>query len=292
LAQELLKFTRTGGSILFIPSKNNNFSTLTTTLQIDEINLWDSSSIALSRFNTQNEFFNNVFTKKDLPENEKLNLPTIKGHYRISNNFINGKEILLPFQNNDPYLVSYKKGNSAVYVLSSPLANFAQHWLFPTVIYRIIFTSISSDVLFQSIQQNLQIPLKNKENTGSAQYIMSNSKNEYALHISKIGDHPFLFSSNNIEQAGIFNLIKDKNVFDAVALNYSRQESNMQFMDDDDLKTIFGESKNVHIISASELKSSASVGDLLSKKEYWKHFIIAALLMLLLEVLAIRFWKN
>ncbi len=292
LAQELLKFTQNGGSILFIPSKNNNFSTLTTTLQIDEINLWDSSSIALSRFNTQNEFFNNVFAKKDLPENEKLNLPTIKGHYRISNNFINGKEILLPFQNNDPYLVSYKKGNSAVYVLSSPLANFAQHWLFPTVIYRIIFTSISSDVLFQSIQQNLQIPLKNKENTGSAQYIMSNSKNEYALNISKIGDHPFLFSSNNIEQAGIFNLMKDKNVFDAVALNYSRQESNMQFMDDDDLKTIFGESKNVHIISASELKSSASVADLLSKKEYWKHFIIAALLMLLLEVLTIRFWKN
>ncbi|MFZ9848647.1 MAG: vWA domain-containing protein [Flavobacteriales bacterium] len=292
LAQELLKFTQNGGSILFIPSKNNNFSTLTTTLQIDELSTWDSSSIALSRFNTQIEFFNNVFAKKDLPENEKLNLPTLKGHYKINNNFISGKEILLPFQNNDPYLVRYQKGNSAVYVLSSPLANFAQHWLFPTVMYRIIFTSISSDVLFQSIHQNLQIPLKNKDNTGSAQYILSNNKNEYALNFSKTGDQSFLFSSSNIEQAGIYNLLKDKKVFDAVALNYSRQESDMHLMDDDDFKNTFGESKNIHVISTSELKASASAADLLSKKEHWKHFIVAALLMLLAEVLVIRFWKN
>ena len=292
LAQELLKFTQNGGSILLIPSKNGNLSALTSTLQIDEINLWDSSSTALSRFNTQNEFFNNVFAKKDLPENEKLNLPTIKGHYKISNNFIGGKEILLPFQNNDPYLVRYQTGNAAVYVLSSPLANFAQHWLFPTVMYRIILTSISSDVLFQNIHQNLQIPLKNKNNTGSTQYTLSDNKNEYALNIAKTGDHPFLFSSNNVEEAGIYNLTKNKIVFDALALNYSREESSMIFMNEDDLKNTLGEGKNVHFINASELKTSSSAADLLSKKEYWKHFIIAALLLLLAEVLVIRFWKN
>jgi hypothetical protein len=63
-------------------------------------------------------------------------------------------------------------------------------------------------------------------------------------------------------------------------------------MNEDDLKNTLGEGKNVHFINASELKTSSSAADLLSKKEYWKHFIIAALLLLLAEVLVIRFWKN
>lgn len=293
LAQELQKFTAAGGCLLIIPSvRSENFGTLASSLQIDALSTWDSSSVSLARFNTQNEFFNNVFGKKELPENEKLNLPIIKGHFKISGNYLGGKEILLPFQNNDPYLVNYKKGTSSVYLLSSPLNNFAQHWLFPTVMYRIIFTSISSDILYQNIHQNLQIALKKQDNSANAQYVLSGDKSEYALNISKTGEHPFLFSSNAIDQAGIYSLKKNKNTFASVALNYLRNESSMQFLDDEALKEVFEQNKNVHVISSADLKSSASAADILSRKEYWKHFIIAALLMLLAEVLVIRFWKN
>lgn len=293
LAQELERFAANGGSLLIVPSaKGENFSILANSLQIDALGTWDSSSISLARFNTQNEFFNNVFGKKDLSENEKLNLPIIKGHFKTNNSYLNGKEIILPFQNNDAYLIAYKKGSSTIYLLSAPLGSFTQHWLFPTAMYRIIFTSISSDILYQNIQSNLQIPLKKQDNSVNSQYVLSGLKSEYALNISKTNEHPFLFSSNTIEQAGIYDLKKNKSVLSAVALNYLRNESSMKFIDEETLKQTFAQNKNMHIISASELKSSTSTAEILARKEYWKHFIIAALLMLLAEVVIIRFWKN
>jgi len=296
LAQELQKFVQNGGNILVIPSKKNqDFTALSTSLQIDDFGTFDSTSLSLARFNTETEFFNNVFSKKELPENEKLNLPVIKGHFKVSANYINGKEIILPFQNNDPYFVRYKKGNSGVYLLSSPLntkSGFAQHWLFPISMYRIIFTSISSDILYQTIHQNLQIPIKSKQNNVNSVYTMNNGKSEFALNISKTGEKPFLFSSSAIDEAGIFDVQKNKKNFTSIALNYSRKESTMQFMKEEELRRLFGESKNAHIISASEIKTAASGADILNKQEYWKHFIIAALTMLLAEVLVIRFWKS
>ena len=296
LVQELQKFVQNGGNLLFIPSsQKEGLDLFTNTLQIDALGNYDTSSVSLSRFNTESEFFNNVFSKKELPENEKLNLPTIKGHFKINANYINGKEIILSLQNNDPYLTRYKKGSSAVYVLSSPLntkTGFAQHWLFPIAMYRLIFTSISSDILYQNIHQNLQFPIKAKQNSGAAVFTMTNGKNEFALNLSKTGDKPFLFCSNSIDDAGIFDIQKDKKTINSIALNYSRKESSMDFMSEDELKSMFGESKNVHIISTSEIKAAASGTDILNKQEYWKHFIIGALAMLLAEVLVIRLWKS
>ncbi len=297
LIQEIQKFSAKGGSILIIPSKKaKNGNDLFTALSIDPLMNSDSTSSRVDNINYASDFFQNVFTKQELQANEKMNLPSVYYHYKTNSAYLSGKEILINLINNDPLLLRYKRNASNIFVITAPLdknsTNFLQHAICVPVLYRMVLTSISSDRLFQTLSSNLQIPLSQKESKGTGQYIVGNGKEEYALNISKAGDQPFLYAGNQIKKAGIYNIFKDKVLVGSTALNYNRSESSMTFVSSDNLKKTFGdEAKNIHIIEQREMKSSASALDALNKKEYWKYFVIAALIVLGVEVAVYRFWK-
>ncbi|MCX6181841.1 MAG: BatA domain-containing protein [Bacteroidetes bacterium] len=297
LIQEIQKFITKGGSVLIVPAKKNkNLNELNSALSIDKINSSDSASLRVAEINYASDFFQNVFTKQELQANEKMNLPAVYFHYKIDATYLPGKEALISLVNNDAFLLRYRRGASNIFLLSSPLdknsTNFLQHAICVPVLYRMVLTSISSDKIFQSISSNLQIPLSQQESKGTGQYIVANGKEEFALNISKVGDQPFLYAGNQIKKDGIYKILKDKTPVGSTALNYNRSESSMLFTSNDELKKIFGEqAKNIHVIEQGEMKGSASALDALNKKEYWKYFVIAALVVLGVEVLVYRFWK-
>ncbi len=297
LIQEIQKFSAKGGSIFIVPSKKNkNLNDLNSALSIDHLLNSDSSSSRVDNINYASDFFQNVFSKQELQVNEKMNLPTVYYHYKISPAYLPGKEILIGLINNDAFLLHYRRNASNIFLITSPLdkncTNFLQHAICVPVLYRMVLTSMSSDHLFQIISSNLQIPLSQKESKGTGQYMVNNGKEEFALNISKAGDQPFLYAGNQIKKDGIYSIFKDKALVGSTALNYNRSESSMLFASNEDLKKTFGgQSKNIHVIEQGDMKSSASALDALTKKEYWKYFIIAALVALGAEVAVYRFWK-
>ncbi|MFM7022114.1 MAG: vWA domain-containing protein [Flavobacteriales bacterium] len=295
LIQELQKFVTKGGNLFIIPAKKDkNLNDLNSALNIDKINTSDTSSSRVNDINYASDFFQNVFTKQELQANEKMNLPSVYQHYKTDANYLSGKEVLMSLTNNDAYLLRYRRNASNIFLATSPLnknsSAFMQHAICVPVLYRMVLTSIASDNLYQNISSSLQIPLSHNERK-SGQYLVSSGKEEFALNLSKSVDQPFLYAGNQIKKDGIYSILQDKKAVGSVALNYNRKESSMIFASGDELKKSFGE-KNIYIIEQGEMKGSASALDALNKKEYWRYFIVAALVVLGIEVLVYRFWKR
>jgi hypothetical protein len=94
--------------------------------------------------------------------------------------------------------------------------------------------------------------------------------------------------------AGNFELVNDKNVITSLAFNYNRGESDLSCNSIGDLQSIIDKS---HLTSFSILKTGQNplnevIARINSGTQLWKYFIWLALLMLLAEILLIRFFKK
>ncbi len=296
MLQEIARFSNGGGSLCIIPSRKNiNANALCSVLAIDALGSSDSISSRLQEINMASDFFLNVFTKQEVQTNEKINFPLFSYHYKVTNDFLPGKEIMLRLLNNDPLLLRYRRNSSSIFLIAAPLdknsSNFMQHALCVPTMYRMVLSIMTSGQLYQNLSSNLQIPLAPKESKGSGTYLIANDREEFALTASKSQSLSNLHAGNQIKKAGIYAITKDKIQIDAVALNYPRNESTMIFCSAQELQKSYGiNAKNIHIIEQGEMKSSASALDALNKKDYWHHFIILAILLLGIEALLYRFW--
>ena len=294
--QEITRFSNNGGSVFIIPSrKNKGANALCTALGIDELGSADSSATRVHDINNASDFFQNVFSKQESQSNEKMNLPTVAYHYKVTNDFLNGKEVMMQLLNTDPFLLRYRRNSSSIFLISAALdkssTNFLQHALCVPTLYRMVLSALTSGQLYQNLSSNLQIPLSPKDSKGSGTYAVGSGREEFAVTASKSGSLSFLHAGNQIKKAGIYSIGKDKIQIASIALNYPRSESKMLFYGTEELQKIYGSAvKNVHIIEQGEMKSSASALDVLNKKDYWQYFIVLAVILLGIEALAYRFW--
>ena len=83
-------------------------------------------------------------------------------------------------------------------------------------------------------------------------------------------------------------------MFTDLAFNYNRKESDMYFMNQEDLQKQIDENglKNIEIIEADEKMITNTLQDVNEGKKLWKLFLILALIFLLSEIIIIRVFKN
>ncbi len=295
LVQELQRASATGSSLFIIPAENmEGFEQLASSLKIDVLQSWDTSSSVVNKVNYESDFFQNVFTNSKIQSNEKLNLPYVKHHYKVNSDFIQGKDVLLTLANNDGYLIKYKTPYSSILMITSPLneqhTNFEKNWLFPPVLYRTVLTSVLSEKIAMKLQPTLEIPVRNLSNHNSSNFFLKNKESEHALHLSKNSNTPYLFTSDWIKKDGVYDILQDQKTVNQLALNYDRSESQMYFYNEKEVTELLKNNTNTHVVSAADIKGSNSL-DLLTRQDYWKYFIVLALLFLLAETILLRWWK-
>jgi hypothetical protein len=178
--------------------------------------------------------------------------------------------------------------------LHPEFGNFSDNALFPTVLLRAgefskrnlpLYATIGKEnklKLFGELTDETPLKLVNKE----FEFIPVVSKNGLAFDISISGPEAIekLKSGNYV--------IKTDSPINGIALNYNRAESEMIYVSKEDIEMKLKEQgvKNINFSSVENGQSMTMV-DIQKPKEYWRLFLILALLFVLTEMLLLRFWK-
>jgi hypothetical protein len=97
-----------------------------------------------------------------------------------------------------------------------------------------------------------------------------------------------------LNNAGYYNLMNANNTLAVFSFNYNRKESNMQFMNQDDLqeKAEASHLSNYAFYNDQGGSLTKKISQLSEGISLWKYCIIIALLAFLAEILIIRIWKT
>jgi len=298
LMTELLKFSEVGGSIVFIPSQNLsliNFNQSLSAFNLPNFITSDSSSLKVDKIESASTFYSGVFEKI----NDRMNLPTITKHFKIQTLSKMDFEGILTLQNSDVFFGESKKNNATVYLITSPLnekcTNFSKHALFVPTLYQICFNSVKALPLFYNVSSNVLITIKNDITLKDQPvHIKQVSGNFDIIPESRLINNALsLFPHNQINIPGFFEVLRNNTLLIPLAFNYSRKESDLNCLNNEQLNKIINDKTftNINIIenTANELTSFIQQGT--EGKRLWKLFIILTLLFIAAEVAILRLLK-
>lgn len=289
----LLNFNKEGGTIAIFPGEKLNFESINsflTKLKAPTFSGVLTEGTKIQRIAYEDPFFQGMFEKK--PEN--LNLPSISKAYKISRK---STYDLISMQNSLPLFLKTNLTNS-VYLfassLSSNFGNFTSNALFSSILLRVAETSQRRYPLFLTIGTDSKFPIYNLPISEEPLKLKS-EKLEFIPQILSMNDLTYISINKNTVNssllAGFYEIIKNKTIA-YVALNYKRDESDVKTLSMNDIQTGFSAKgiKNVQVSNFSNESDSALI-KLEKPKEYWKIFIILALLFLLIEMSLLKWIK-
>ena len=291
LLDDILKSTNK--NLLIFPDLTNysSYLNLFNLFKINAVSL-DSSNIELDFSSMDLMYFKNIFSKK----NKNIDLPFFKSHIHFK--MLRNYQTLISLTNGDPLLVKFKSFNKNIYLftsnLNSKISNLKKHALFVPVMLRIKEES-SKDILKQFTVDNLNfINLSTKVQQKGDVKIVNSLKQptlSFFPNISQNKDASKVFLENQIEDVGHYFILKNDSLIDVISVNGVKNESIMDFVLEDEVNTTiknFGLEKSLKFWSIANHKYQNIVSQDYKTTQYWKYFILLAIIFLILEMIIIK----
>ncbi|MBR5146748.1 MAG: BatA domain-containing protein [Bacteroidales bacterium] len=292
MQQSLLDFVSQGGTLLILNDENTNNAYLYNKIGVKSKHI-DENRNRVEYIAKRNSFFDDIFVK--LPDN--ADLPEVNKHIR----FDIGKDVLsiISLQNGNPFLMMSNVGKGKVFVMSTSLdeeySDFADHALFVPLMYKMALLGGNvADLSYTiGVDKNLNI------NDISLQYddvIRLKSENgmyEILPLVEKRNNLNYLYFFEDLPASGFYDVYKNEDYMSTVAWNDNREESQMSFYDKEELSALFKDN-NIDVLAMidyEDIKSDDVVEVIVKGSMIWKIFIVIALILLLIEIFILRFWK-
>ncbi len=301
MSQELNRFIAGGGSVLLFPGSDIDFNSYKEFFIAARTNFYerlDTVNTRIDKINIDNPLYRDVFDRKTFTATN-LDLPKVSSHYSFSKTSQNNEEYLLKLQNGDNFLSKYDVGKGKLYIssvsLSDNFSNFAKHAIFVPTLYKIGMYSQNTSPLFYTIGNEQTIETANVL-TGENVFHIKGRDNKFdVIPEHKVLDSKTVISIHNqIQEAGNYNLLADKDVVAGLSFNFNRKESDLNCLTSEDLRKQL-ETKNltnINVIEANAQSLTQSLTEAEQGKKLWKLCIILALLFLAVEVMLLRFMKG
>jgi len=300
LMEQMKEYVEAGGNLMFIPNTNEDKEEENQLLRLlgsGTIEKLDSNENRIVRIKNDHSLFRDAVT--DVPEN--ADLPVVFKHYRFRYSVSSGVESLVSLLNGDDFLLATKIGNGRFYMLSVPLdkefSNFTSHPLFVPVMYGVAIEGDAYTELFNIIGKNEKIVLNSISNLPSNDqaYLVKKYEEEYTFipEQQMVNGGLIIDMHDGIESDGFYELSLDNDPEHVFAFNFNRNESRLEFYTADELiEQIESEAlTHVKVLSTANPNYLELLNTVHKESRLWKLFIIFALLMLLSEILVLRFWK-
>ncbi len=296
---ELANAAENGTSLVLFPANIDNPLQHNTFLEKFNVNLItgkDTTTQKISGIDFENKFFSNVFRKRE----ENAILPELQGHLRFENNSRSSESKLLWFQNNDKALSVQNEKKGKIWVFSFPLnkksESFAKDILFVPTIYNIVLNSLPAQQLSYTIGKDnfVEIPNNQALDLNSNIEIESESTGEKFIPVTNVSAQGVrVETSDQITKAGEYKLLNDNQQIATLAFNYNRQESDLRYINANDIKSRAETSglKNASVFTNVSGNFADVFDEIQHGKQLWKWFIFMALLFILAEVAMSRFWR-
>lgn len=296
LAISLKAFKQNGGSLLLFPSKEADLSTWNSFLSgigISNLGKFEKSSLEIEKPIFESPFYKGIFEQK--PKN--IPLPKVKGYYSIKNN-INSSILLL--QNKKPLWLKQNSLFLYTSLLDSSNSTIVSNSLFPVILLRIAELSqrrieISHQLGSENRIQIYPSQSLKTENKLVSTYHLKNESFDLIPYSEEINNETYIslvgLNQHHGLKQGIYRLESDNYKSD-IALNYLREESNVNILNSDEINTLFQgvDTKNLNYTSIESGTEILKV-DLEKPQEFWRIFLLLALIFVLTEMALTRFMK-
>ena len=274
-------------------------------LQLPQIIKLDTTNLKTQSINFENGLYEGVFDKID----QRMDLPKVFESFEFTKATNNNSQTIVQLQNGQ-FLVSLSNlGSGKVYLFAIPSdetsSNLLKHALFvPTLIKMSILslkpspvyyiTAINEVITLNRTSNFSEKPLHILKDDGSLESQNVNKKIDIIPEHRLQNNATVLFTQNQITEAGYYKVEENNMPLKDLAFNYNRKESDMYFMNQEDLQKQIDENglKNIEIITADEKMITNTLQDVNEGKKLWKLFLILALIFLLSEIIIIRVFKN
>lgn len=294
LSSDIIDFHEKGGAVFVIPGERIQFSdyrTLLNGIQLPSFTELLTEGLKINQIQYKDPFFIGVFEK----ENQELNLPNVKKAYRMGADVQASSFSLLRFRNDAPLFL---RSGTQSFLLSTALqdefGNFTGNAIFPTLLLRAGEFASQNFPLFATIGTDANIPLRREISSekplelknGKFSFIPSTQKSNGKTKISIAG-----MEAIERLKAGTYT-IQNEDVLGMLAVNYDRKESLMKQQTENEIIDGLKE-RGIKNCTFNTVKDGQSLTEIQIDKphEYWRFFLLLALLFVLTEMALIKFWK-
>lgn len=305
LTAELQKFVSNGGSLVIFPAGKPDlvaYNTAFQNLQLPQIVKLDTGNTKTQGINFEQGLYEGVFDKVD----QRMDLPKVFEHFEFTKTTNSNSQSLVSLQNGQ-FLISLNPlGNGRIYLFSVPSdeagSNLLKHALFVPTLIKMSILSLKPSPVYYKTAVNEAIVLNTASNFSDKplHIIKDETAGSATKRTDIIPEHRLvnnattLFTQNQITEAGHYEVKEDATTLKDLAFNFDRKESDMNFMNTEELqKQIDGNGlKNIAIIEPNEKTLTNALQEVNDGKKLWKLFLILALVFLATEILIIRLFRN
>ncbi|WP_419800439.1 BatA domain-containing protein [Mucilaginibacter sp.] len=293
LAQQLQAYVKQGGTLVVFPAAAADLTSYQNFLQSLNADFPEKLIVGntkVASLNLKNPFFKDVFER--MPENPDL--PQLKKYFGLSSGSRNLRQNLMELPGKVSFLSVYNFGKGKVYLSAVPaqedFSNLPRHALFVPMLFRMALLSGHDQPLFYTLGENELLDVAPIVQADQPLHLQKGN-------ISVIPDvrrqegKTQLYVADQIRETGNYKLVLKDSVLAQIAFNDNRQESDLNYLTDNDLKHEFRSVKTVSVLPAGKLLLAKQIAAINLGVQLWKLCLILALLCVAAEVLLIRFYK-
>ncbi|MCT4698188.1 BatA domain-containing protein [Tenacibaculum haliotis] len=282
LIASLIEFTKNGGNLVIIPSKDltiSSYSSLFNKLKIGKLLSKKTDSLKITTINYKHPILKNVFEKNV----RNFQYPFVKTSYNTQ--LLNASTVI-SFENKQGFIQKVNSVNSAIYWVAAPLSkensNFINSPLVVPVFYNIGKNSLQLSKLYYTVDKQSIIDIDKQ--LGKDEIVtISNNKTSFIPLQQTLQNSVKITTTDQPLVAGFYQIKQEASILKNIAFNYPKKESLLNFLDSENLnsKTTANSVKNT-------LKNINSENKI---QWLWKWFLALAIVSLLIEILILKFFK-
>lgn len=294
LSSSIREYVAQGGNVLIFPSRNiakEGYNQMLSGLGANTFINSETGAKQVGYINTDEFIFKNVYKKNQ----RNMKYPSSTFNYSLSNFQRNRAEDLIRYRDGSSYLSKYQHGEGNVYLSAAPLNENANDLVknaevFVPMLYKMGISKGKKDNIGYTIGTDNLIETENVIRDDEVVYEIK-GPSDFIPGQYNVGSKFMLEVKDQIKEAGFYNVTLDDENLATLAFNFNRLESDLKYIDINELSDKFGNSMN--IISSSE---SDNLTEFIETEEggtpLWKWCIISVLVFLAIESLLLRLWKS
>jgi hypothetical protein len=294
LLEELNKYLSNGGQVLVLPNTTSpqSVNVMLQQYYLPTLNMPLVQQLKIAQVNTRNALYKGVF-KNITPQTD---LPWVIKYYPMQTSSTTKGNALLTLNNGHSVLweTAFKKGK--LYLLGMPLTtdytNLPMHSLFVPTMLNMALGAQQQAQLYYIIQQHPFVYLPIDALLDQKLVTVTGSKQQITTETSQFNNKRVV-QTESIHLPGWYSIAsKDtKTLLALVAFNNNRNESAMQFLNEEEVEQQTKQLNFVHFNTADAQLLGAQISMQFSGTILWRWFIALALLVVLLEITLIKLLK-
>lgn len=271
LQTALNSYEQEGGSLIIIPSEKTNIASYNSLLnRLSRLQFQEKIELELpiSQINFDHPLYQNVFEEKVT----NFEYPTTNQYYKTNKN----GSAIISFSNGEPYLINANN----TYVFTAPIAiehsNFQASPLIVPTFFNIGASSLKQRTLYLKMSGQNQIDIATTLEKDNIVHLKK-GEIEFIPRQQSFANKVSLSFADNPKEAGIYAVVNNTDTLQHVSFNYARDESLLSYIDISEMDSVSLQN------TIPELFNELSDDNTISN--YWKWFVIFALVFALLELL-------